>query len=949
MDFLNTRTARRERTVYHALAQEKNLKAIMMLSVGHLLSAGAFFLLFYLLGGAQWNGGQVAFFGLVSMLCSAILFTAELPESLSKVVPWVGYGVCVLYFYYILAVHGYTSWTAESQPVMIRVTDSAMRWIKVLGVLLLIYEFRADLRRAILTCLLTGALFCTYQPNGRPLLIEFTGVIMLSNLLKDPKTSAKIFLGALVFYVAFLLIGVRTGWLNMITMQFSYGQPSLAWGMNHTNLPPLVLMTMLFLIWYLWLQKKPIATFLLFEAGATVSWFLFYCRTAMVVMAVFPLLCGCGMLAERKEWKKLWKALPLAPVLLALLSFALLFFLPTLREIIKDRNFLARFEIPYSEMERNGLSWYQPTVNRDIVIDNVFLHILFFYGIIPAVILPFFMTGIGYRYARNNQRAELILFAAMMIYSLMENAVIHMPFGFVFLFFLPLEDPRHGGGLLHAEMETMERIRAEAIENSRNKPDPKQKPASWKKNLVTAIICYLVLSAGFYWVVSDDWKEIAVATDPVNQDVLLPELNEENRITQTFAVNADRLNEMILYARPVSADEDNSVFIRILDEDKELFSEEKAASEIPESGELHLDVSRLPEGLKGRKLKLELRGTGGVAFWTGTTRSAGKVSVKAHTEEILTVDGVEQPGELVMQLRGANAAQYNRWYWPVAGAMGVVLLAAAIFTHICRSRGKVTVLTRATDLIRQYEYLLKTLVVRDFKVRYKASVLGALWSFLNPLMMTFVYFFVFSTIFRSSIPNFPIYLMSGIILFNFFSEATNLGMQSIVGNAGLITKVYIPKYIFPISKVLSSAVNLAISLLPLLVMMLITGTPIRKSMLLLPVVILYLVLFCVGVSLILSAIMVYFRDIQFLWGIVLTILNFLSPIFYPESIIPVQFIKLYHLNPLYQYLFFMRTIVVGGISPTPITYLYCTFFSVLALVAGLLIFRKAQSDFVLHL
>ena len=95
--------------------------------------------------------------------------------------------------------------------------------------------------------------------------------------------------------------------------------------------------------------------------------------------------------------------------------------------------------------------------------------------------------------------------------------------------------------------------------------------------------------------------------------------------------------------------------------------------------------------------------------------------------------------------------------------------------------------------------------------------------------------------------------------------------------------------------------------------------------------------------------MVYFRDIQFLWGIVITILNFLSPIFYPESIIPVQFIRLYHLNPLYQYLFFMRTIVVGGISPTPVTYLYCTFFSALALVAGLLIFRKAQSDFVLHL
>ncbi len=949
MDFLDTRTVRREKAIFHTLACEKDRKALLLLLAGHLLAAGVFYLLFFLLSGEQWGRGQAVFFGAVSMLCSAVLFTAEIPQSLSKVASWIGYIVCILYFYYILAVHGYTSWTAESQPVMIRVTDSAMRWIRILGVLLLIYEFRANLRRAMLACLLTAMLFCTYQPNGRPLLIEFTGVIMLSNLLKNPKTSARIFLGALVLYAAFLLIGVRAGWLNMITMQFSYGQPSRAWGMNHTNLPPLVLMTILLLIWYLWLQKKPLATWLLFEAGAAVSWFLFYCRTAMVVMAVFPLLCTGGMLAERKGWKRPWRMLSLAPVLLALFSFAMLFFLPTLREIIKDRNFLARFEFPYTEMERSGLSWYRPEVNRELVIDNVFLHILFFYGILPAVILPFFMTLIGRRYARSNQHAELILLAAMMLYSLMENAVIHMPFGFVFLFFLPQEDQSRSGGLLHAELETIGRIRAEAIESSRSKPDPKKKPVSWTRGLVTAILCYLVLAAGFYWVVAKDWSETAVVTDPVNQDTLLPELTEQTGITQTFAMDVDRLQEITLYAHPISMKEDSTFSISILDEGKELFREEKAVSEIREGGELCLDVSRLPEGLRGRKLKLALLGNGGVAFWTGSTRSAGKISVNAFTEETLTVGGEELRGELVMTLRGTRAAQYNRWYWPVAGAMGVVLLLAAILTHLCRIRGKTTVLIRAADLIRQYEYLLKTLVVRDFKVRYKASVLGALWSFLNPLLMTFVYFFVFSTIFRSSIPNFPIYLMSGIILFNFFSEATNLGMQSIVGNAGLITKVYIPKYIFPISKVLSSAVNLAISLLPLLVMMLITGTPIRRSMLLLPIVILYLVLFCVGVSLILSAVMVYFRDIRFLWGIVITILNFLSPIFYPESIIPAQFIKLYHLNPLYQYLFFMRTIVVGGISPMPVTYLYCTFFSVLTLAAGLLIFRKAQSDFVLHL
>ena len=158
-----------------------------------------------------------------------------------------------------------------------------------------------------------------------------------------------------------------------------------------------------------------------------------------------------------------------------------------------------------------------------------------------------------------------------------------------------------------------------------------------------------------------------------------------------------------------------------------------------------------------------------------------------------------------------------------------------------------------------------------------------------------------------------------------------------------------PKYIFPISKVLSSGINLFISLIPLLIMMAITGVQFSKSLLLIPVVLFFLILFCTGVSLILAAVMVYFRDIQFLWGILIMILNFLSPIFYPESIIPARFITVYHMNPLYQYLFFMRTITIGGISPTPVTYLYCALASAAALAIGLFVFRKCQNQFVLHL
>ena len=240
-------------------------------------------------------------------------------------------------------------------------------------------------------------------------------------------------------------------------------------------------------------------------------------------------------------------------------------------------------------------------------------------------------------------------------------------------------------------------------------------------------------------------------------------------------------------------------------------------------------------------------------------------------------------------------------------------------------------------------------MIRDFRVKYQASVLGVLWSFLNPLLSMFVYLLVFSTIFKSNIEYFPAYLLTGIVLFNYFSESTSLGLNSIVSNRALITKVYMPKMIYPLAKVLSSAVNLLVSFIPMLIVMVATGVPIHKSLLLLPVVVVFLVAFCLGMTLILSTLTVFFRDTQFLWGILITVWNFLTPIFYPETIIPASFRTIYHLNPLYQIVYFMRCITVGGVSPTPVTYLYCFLVSFIPLAVGLFIFRRKQDRFVIYL
>ena len=468
---------------------------------------------------------------------------------------------------------------------------------------------------------------------------------------------------------------------------------------------------------------------------------------------------------------------------------------------------------------------------------------------------------------------------------------------------------------------------------------------SFVKKLLIALAVYLVLAGIFFLVVRDDWSMTTETSDPVNRDALTQELTGEAEINQTFIPAVDQVKRIILQSSAAGAPA-GQIEAAVMDGDKVLFQDTIS----PETdGSIVLDLSERPVERKGKQLSLILRHSDGISLWYGTTRSAGKISVSSQTDETLTVADELIAGELVMQVTGVSFMPYTRWYWPVTAGVGLILLALILHAHRSKITGRKNLFNQAGEIISRYSYLMKTLVVRDFKVRYKASLLGVLWSFLNPLLMTLVYLFVFSTLFQSSIPHFPVYLMSGIILFNYFSEATNLGMQSIVGNAGLITKVYLPKYAFPISKAISSSINLIISMIPMLIMMLLTGVSFHKSLLLLPLVVIFLIVFSVGVSLILSSVMVFFRDIQFLWGIILTILNFFSPIFYPESIIPAHFLKFYHLNPIYQYLYFMRTIVVGGISPNPITYLYCTLASVITLAVGLLVFKKAQHRFVLYL
>ena len=174
-------------------------------------------------------------------------------------------------------------------------------------------------------------------------------------------------------------------------------------------------------------------------------------------------------------------------------------------------------------------------------------------------------------------------------------------------------------------------------------------------------------------------------------------------------------------------------------------------------------------------------------------------------------------------------------------------------------------------------------------------------------------------------------------------------MTSITSNAHLLKKVYMPRYIYPIAKVMSSLVNFSFSLIPLLLMVIFTGVPIRPSLFLLVFDMLCMIGFVTGIVLILSVCMTFFQDTQFLWGVVSMMWMYLTPVFYPESIIPQRFLTIYHMNPLYQYITFARTAIIGGMSPAPSSYLWCLLSSVVVLFIGVKVFNKYQDELVLHL
>lgn len=248
----------------------------------------------------------------------------------------------------------------------------------------------------------------------------------------------------------------------------------------------------------------------------------------------------------------------------------------------------------------------------------------------------------------------------------------------------------------------------------------------------------------------------------------------------------------------------------------------------------------------------------------------------------------------------------------------------------------------------KHAFLLSQLVARDFKTRYKRSVLGVGWSLLHPLLTMGVQYVVFSALFRPAVENYPLYLLAGVVCFSFFQESVSAALTAVVGNAGLITKVHVPPAVYPLSRASSSAVNLTLSLLPLLLLAAFTGA-LRPAAALLPAALGLLALFSLGVGLALACMMVFFRDTQFLWGVGSMLWMYLTPVFYPLSILPEPLRDFVAVNPLYRLLGLVRTLLLSGRVPDVREWAACALAAAAAFFFGAAVFRRYEDRFIFYL
>lgn len=484
-----------------------------------------------------------------------------------------------------------------------------------------------------------------------------------------------------------------------------------------------------------------------------------------------------------------------------------------------------------------------------------------------------------------------------------------------------------------------------------------EKMQTAKRLFLRLAIAYWLFALLIFAVSHEQFRYENIITETLTPVSVVGELTDGMVLEQSFVVPTQRLLYLNLLAGTYARENDGRVMLSLLDEEGQIMQTTTVPADYFADGQYtavtwDADFAEC----RGTRITLRIETIGcapgnAITFYFGSSLSGGRVELaqRIPTEDHFKLNGAVGAGKLCMSVVGNNDIGFYKLYWLIIS--GAFLAAVLFFVKSYRraAQGRGGVVFGIMELRDRYSFLLKQLVMRDFKTKYKRSVLGVAWSLLSPLMSMAVQYIVFSTLFKSDTPNYPVYLLTGIVFFNFFNEAVSLGLCSITNNAPLIKKVYMPRYVYPVSRVLSSLVNFGFALIPLLLVMLLTGTRLTPALLLLSFDILCLAAFVMGVVLLLSTAMTFFQDTQFIWGILSMMWMYATPVFYTENIIPQHLRTLFHMNPMYQYITFARNVILMGSSPVPISYLFCIASAAVVLALGIVVFRKHQDDFILYL
>lgn len=468
-----------------------------------------------------------------------------------------------------------------------------------------------------------------------------------------------------------------------------------------------------------------------------------------------------------------------------------------------------------------------------------------------------------------------------------------------------------------------------------------------RRIFISIIAIYTILVVSFYFLAGDElrYKESSNNIPMIEADSVSPQIVKGISISQSFINPLDKINSIELVFTKLYRELNGTLTIQLLDNEEILLEETYDFNDVPEQSRVYFNSEEGIEGYKDRRLTIRLSSD------ASSRQGLCTMMNKSYMPEgnILNYNKAKARGSICFAVKGSDRIKASEYYWIIVSFAGLVLCLTLLISYRRYLNNKVDYIIAALLALERYKFLISQLVSRDFKSKYKRSVLGILWSFLNPLLTMIVQFFVFSTLFRNDTRVYPAYLLSGVICFNFFKETTDMCLLSISGNANLINKVYIPKYIFPLAKTMSSTINLGIALIPLLLVSLILGIQFRLQTLLMFYFLICLIVFSLGIGMFLATLMVFFRDIQFLWSVLSQIWMYATPIFYPAEIIPEKYKFIVRINPLYHFIGNLRKCLINGISPDLTAYVYCLIFATVSFLIGSFVFKKAQDRFTLYL